>query len=170
MTATPPADGRARKSLADQIDRLDAILDGLAEALSGAVADTVREAVGLAVTEAVRAVLAEVLTNPAFAARLADRSAAPPPPAGPAWRDRLRAAGRIVRTTTAATAGWLGRQLARSAVVAAHQASAAAAGFARWYRAARAAVPAAAAVATRYRNRVAAAVAAGVLVGVGCYL
>jgi len=64
MTATTTnADGRTRKSLAEQIDRLDAILDGLSEALQGAVADTVKEAVGQAVQEAVRAVLSEVLTN-----------------------------------------------------------------------------------------------------------
>ena len=65
MTTTLPANGRARKSLSDQIDRLDAILDGLAEALTGAVADTVREAVTVAVTEAVRAEsIGEVLLRP----------------------------------------------------------------------------------------------------------
>jgi hypothetical protein len=63
MTATTTTNGQTRKALAQQIDRLDAILDGLSEALQGAVADTVKDAVGQAVQEAVRAVLSEVLTN-----------------------------------------------------------------------------------------------------------
>jgi hypothetical protein len=63
-------DGRARKSLAEQIDRLDKILDGLADALNEAVADAVTQAVSLAVKEAVQSVLTEVLSNPALGAQL----------------------------------------------------------------------------------------------------
>lgn len=44
MTATMMANGKTRKTLADQLDRLDRILDGLAEALNEAVADAVRSA------------------------------------------------------------------------------------------------------------------------------
>jgi hypothetical protein len=51
MTTNP--NGRTRKSLAEQIDRLDAILDGLGDALSESVAAAVSEAVGRAVKEAV---------------------------------------------------------------------------------------------------------------------
>jgi hypothetical protein len=69
-TTTTVTNGRARKSLAEQIDRLDSILDGLSEALQGAVSEAVTEAVGLAVKEAVRCVLAEVLTSPEFLERL----------------------------------------------------------------------------------------------------
>ena len=61
MTATL-TNGRSRKSLAAQIDRLDSTLDGLADGLN--------EAVATAVKEAVRAVLSEVLTNPELLARL----------------------------------------------------------------------------------------------------
>jgi hypothetical protein len=43
--------GRGRPTLAQQIDRLDAILDGLAGALNEAVAQAVKEAVKVAVTE-----------------------------------------------------------------------------------------------------------------------
>jgi hypothetical protein len=50
--------------LAEQIDRLDQILDGLADGLNEAVAMAVKEAVSLAVKEAVHAVITEVLTNP----------------------------------------------------------------------------------------------------------
>jgi hypothetical protein len=69
MTVTN-VNGRARRSLAEQIDRLDGILDGLADALNEAVAGAVQEAVGLAVREAVQAVLAEVLANPQLQQRL----------------------------------------------------------------------------------------------------
>jgi hypothetical protein len=48
-----------RKTLASQLDRLDAILDGLDNALAGAV----QAVVCTAVKEAVQAVLTEVLTN-----------------------------------------------------------------------------------------------------------
>ena len=65
-TTTTNTDGRTRKSLAEQIDRLDAILDGLGDALNEAVAAAVSEAAGRAVREAVQGVLAEVLTNPAL--------------------------------------------------------------------------------------------------------
>jgi hypothetical protein len=78
-TTTTNADGRARKSLAEQIDRLDAILDGLSDALQGAVADAVKEAVGQAVQEAVRAVLTEVLSNRDLQEQL--QQAAQPAPA-----------------------------------------------------------------------------------------
>src|SRR5262245_66223003 len=68
MTTT--TNGRTRKSLAEQIDRLDAILDGLADALNEAVADAVRDAVTAAVQEAVHAAVVEVLTNAELRKRL----------------------------------------------------------------------------------------------------
>src|SRR4051794_14507111 len=70
MSNVMGANGRARKTLADQIDRLDHVLDGLAEGLNEAVAQEVQRAVGRAVREAVQAAIKEVLTNPELAARL----------------------------------------------------------------------------------------------------
>jgi hypothetical protein len=56
---TTSANGRTeRKSLAGQIDRLDRILDGLADGLNEAVAAAVKEAVVVAVEAAVRELLA----------------------------------------------------------------------------------------------------------------
>ena len=108
MTATTTTNGQTRKSLAQQIDRLDAILDGLSEALQGAVADTVKEAVGQAVQEAVRAVLTEVLTNADLKQQL-QQAAQPPQEAagttswlGQAWGSvtgRLCQAGLHARVT-----------------------------------------------------------------------
>jgi hypothetical protein len=68
---------KVRKSLSEQIDRLDRILDGLAEALNGAVADAVTQAVSLAVKEAVQTVLTEVLSNPDLRAQLQGSAPAP---------------------------------------------------------------------------------------------
>jgi hypothetical protein len=65
MTTTTDTNGRARKSLAEQIDRLDGILDGLADGLNEAVAAAVKEAVTLAVRQAVQSVVSELVTNPA---------------------------------------------------------------------------------------------------------
>src|SRR4051812_38976407 len=101
------ANGRQRKSLEHQLDRLDAILDCLAEALNGAVADAVKDAVGVAVKEAVQVVLAEVLTNPAVAKTVAEAggvTSEPPPPSEskPTWRARLNLRGRAVRAAVAA--------------------------------------------------------------------
>src|SRR4051812_23301750 len=62
--------GKARKTLASQLDRLDDMLDGLSDALNESVATAVKEAVTLAVREAVQAVLTEMLTNPAILAKM----------------------------------------------------------------------------------------------------
>jgi hypothetical protein len=65
MTTTTNTNGRTmRKSLADQIDRLDGILDGLANALNESVAQAVRDVITQAVTEAVQAAVTEVLSSP----------------------------------------------------------------------------------------------------------
>ena len=77
-----PANGRARKSLEGQLDRVDRILDGLADALNESVADAVRDAVGQAVREAVHAVVAELVANPDVAKALAAAHGLTAPPAG----------------------------------------------------------------------------------------
>lgn len=51
----PVVNGRPRRSLTEEIDRLEAILDGLADALNGAVAEAVKDAVGGAAREALTA-------------------------------------------------------------------------------------------------------------------
>src|SRR5262249_27454090 len=70
MTMVTMNTGTARKSLAEQIDRLDHILDGLAEALNESVAAAVQQAVGEAVAVAVQAAVVEGLTNPELHKRL----------------------------------------------------------------------------------------------------
>jgi hypothetical protein len=152
MSETKELNGRvARKSLAEQIDRLDGILDGLAEALNGAVADAVRGAVGAAVRdaveEAVAAAVRAVLLNPDVRAALATGAAGPPErPAGTAnyaaaAAVRLRDAARAARSRAAARLhGWL-RGLSRLA-----------------------------GAALRLRRPLGLAVGVGAAVGLGCYL
>jgi hypothetical protein len=89
---TTMINGRARKSLADQIDRLDRVLDGLANALDGAVVNAVREGV--------RQVLAEVLTDPALCQGLQMLAPEPTPAAVPAPSSLGNGCWRLVR--------WLG--------------------------------------------------------------
>src|SRR5260370_8625039 len=78
MTTTLTQNGKERKSLAEQIDRLDGILDGLANSLNEAVAGAVREAT----TSAIRQALVEVLSNPDVLSLIgsAARLHAPPSP------------------------------------------------------------------------------------------
>jgi hypothetical protein len=61
MTAT--LNGAPRKNLSDQIDRLDHILDGLADAIPAVVADSIRFSVRQAVQQAVQEAITEVLAN-----------------------------------------------------------------------------------------------------------
>lgn len=82
MTATASCNGKPpRKQLADQLDRLDGIIDALADGLNQAVADAAREGTRLAVKDAI----VEIMTNPELRALLAPAQPVPasapvPPP------------------------------------------------------------------------------------------
>jgi hypothetical protein len=98
MTSTISGNGTQRKSLASQIDRLDQILDGLADALNESVAEAVREVVGLAVREAVQGTVREVLSSPELLrAALHKHSPAVPTQAPPAKRQALKGLLQSVR-------------------------------------------------------------------------
>src|SRR4051794_38609750 len=89
---TNSSNGQVRKTLATQLDRLDAILDSLSDGLNQAVATAVEQAVEAAVREGVRqgvrGALSELLTDPevlavlraTVAAQAADSQANPAPP------------------------------------------------------------------------------------------
>jgi hypothetical protein len=104
MTVAIATNGRARKSLADQIDRLDGILDGLAGALNEAVVEAVRQAV----TVAVKAALAEALAHPELRQRLTAVPAAEVGPR-PSLLNRLMAAARRTMNRMTSAAGRFGR-------------------------------------------------------------
>jgi hypothetical protein len=108
METAQTNNGKLRKSLAEQIDRLDAILTGLADALNKSVAAAVTAAVAQAVREAVQAVLTDVLTNPELLQLLhgAAAGAAVPAAAGPGLGACLRrAGGRVAEGARAARDG-----------------------------------------------------------------
>jgi hypothetical protein len=64
MTSIINNGNTSRKQLSSQLDRLDTILDGLAEALNESVASAVKDTVGQVVKEAVETTIREVLSNP----------------------------------------------------------------------------------------------------------
>ena len=112
----PSLNGRAKKTLSHQLDRLDEILDGFAEALQGAVSDAVAASVGNVVRDAVAAAVREVLAAQAVQATRMARVQAeivplmlPPAvvarPAGPSRWARFRAevasAARSLRAAVA---------------------------------------------------------------------
>ena len=75
MSATATMNGKPqRKQLADQLDRLDGIIDALAEGLNQAVIDAAREGTRLAVKDAI----VEILTDPALRAKLLQAAALEP--------------------------------------------------------------------------------------------
>src|SRR5438270_1984167 len=92
MTTHASKNGQERKTLASQLDRLDAILDVLGEGLNEAVALAVQEAVTVAVRQAVKVAVAEVLTNPDVLQRLrgAPVATAVPPPAPTTLTQKLK--------------------------------------------------------------------------------
>jgi hypothetical protein len=113
---------RPRKNLADQIDRLDSLLDGLADNLNEAVASSVQQAVAAAVKEAVTTgvtqAIVEVLTNPELQQLLRPPTTPAPPPSPPApsessggggflgglWLALSGTAGRVAKAASRAVA------------------------------------------------------------------
>src|SRR6266567_4548749 len=83
-TSVAGADGKARrKTLSDQLDRLDGVIDDLSEGLHQAVAHVVGQAVTQAVQQAVEGLMQTVLNNPELLRNLAAQLG-PPAPAAPA--------------------------------------------------------------------------------------
>ena len=86
-TNSAVADGKpARKTLASQLDRLDGIIDVLADGLNETVAQVVQQAVTTAVQQALDGLLQAAVANPDLVRTLADRLGPPTPddPAAPA--------------------------------------------------------------------------------------
>src|SRR5262245_33945961 len=107
MTATmtgPAANGRQQKTLSHQLDRLDAILDGLAEALNESVAAAVRDAVAAAVREAVEVALKEVLSRPELLRAALAAHGGPAAGAAEPVKQRAEFGQRLRRAWSCATA------------------------------------------------------------------
>jgi len=106
-----------RKTLADQLDRLDAIIDALAAGLNETVADVVRQAVTAAVQQALEGLAQAALSNPDLLRRLTEQFAPPAqegpapaavPPARAGWPGRVRGwlSSRLSRACGACAAAW----------------------------------------------------------------
>src|SRR5215470_868090 len=116
------ADGKApRKTLSDQLDRLDRVIDDLSEGLNQAVATVVQQAVTQAVQQAVEGLAQAVLSNPELLRNLAEQLSPPSreeataspsegesptsgPPVGPLARSRCGASGPLRRAGAACAA------------------------------------------------------------------
>jgi hypothetical protein len=117
MNATTVTNGRPRKQLADQLDRLDeqmdradGIIDALADGLNQAVADAARDGVTAAVKDAV----IELMTNPDLRAAV-HRATAPPAEARPSVWERLKGRARRAAAQVAAAARAVGAAVADKA-------------------------------------------------------
>jgi hypothetical protein len=174
MTSTMSGNGIQRKSLAGQIDRLDAILDGLADALNESVAEAVREVVGQVVHEAVSSTVREVLSSPELLrAALTRHPTAMPTPEPTAKRRTLkdllegvRAACDRARQATVRMGTKLGRALAWGLRRLRHGGAAAAARCAGALRC----LGGVGRQPWRFRRSCTVALTVGVLSGVGSYL
>jgi hypothetical protein len=180
--STTTLNNGVRKTLASQLDRLDMILDGLAENLNEAVAiaatNSVKEIVNVAVQEAVRAALVEILTNAEVQKRLINVRPATPTmihlreKAGSCWSWLVRAAKgtwtRIVALAAVASnkVKSMGSSLVRVASTKVQQARKE---IVRSIRRGWMLMNALAVLAKRFRKQLVVAVGVGVLVGVVCY-
>jgi hypothetical protein len=106
-----------RKTLADQLDRLDSIIDALATGLNETVAEVVKQAVTVAVQQAVEGLVQAALTNPellrgliakAMPVNTDTKDAEPSEPAKPS---RLARTWNWVRSSCAAFQQKLGKGL-----------------------------------------------------------
>jgi hypothetical protein len=176
-----------RKTLASQIDRLDSILDGLAENLNDAVAtaaaEGVKAVVSLAVQEAVHSALVEVLSSAEIQKRLAASQAMSIPTPVPLLV-RLAVKARscwswLVCSAKATASKMVTMARAASAKVRTVERSLAAATSAKVQKAREQVVrraktgwmlaTALAAIAKRYYKQLALAIGVGILVGIACY-
>ena len=176
--STTTLNNGVRKTLASQLDRLDTILDGLAENLNEAVAiaaaNSVKEIVNVAVQEAVRAALVEILTNVEVQKRLIHERPTTPTmiqlreKAGSCWSWIIRAAkGTWTKIVMASNkVKEMGSSLVRVASTKVQQARKE---IVRSIRKGWMLMTVLAALAKRFRRQLLLAVGVGVLVGVVCY-
>jgi hypothetical protein len=112
-SSTLDSNGRLqRKTLSNQIDRLDGMLEGLAENLNDAVALAVKETVAQVVREAVELAVKEVLSNPELLrAAQAQHSPPAPPQQPPAPKAQRRSCTDVLQSGWS----WLCRKVTRTA-------------------------------------------------------
>jgi hypothetical protein len=112
-----------RKTLASQLDRLDNIIDAIADGLPKAIADVVCQAISAALPDAIQGVITQVLSQPDVLRQLAGLNApaavpAPSEPASPPQpeptapsRSKLGAAWGWLRTKVSKGCSWVTSKL-----------------------------------------------------------
>ena len=116
MTATMTNNGpaRTRPSLTDTITKLDAMIDGLSEAIPGTIKDTLQESVGAAVAEGVRAALIDIMSNAEVLALLRGTlvpTATAPEPVAPAQPTLLQGWWTNITRAAVTASQWTWRKL-----------------------------------------------------------
>jgi hypothetical protein len=107
-TATTNSNGKApRKTLADQLDRLDNIIDALATGLNETVAEVVKQAVTVAVQQAIEGVVQAVVQNPELLRALVAQVVPPAATAQPATPASAPPRPSRVKAGLSAAWGWL---------------------------------------------------------------
>ena len=162
-TQTSSSNGQVRKTLASQLDRLDAILDSLSDGLNQAVAGAVEQAVEAAVREGVRqgvrGALREVLTDPEVLAAIRATAAAQAADAQP---------NQAAPPSPSSRPGFLGRAWNR-VKAGAHQASCALAAATRRVRQTAATAWGGLRLLQPFRGQILLALGVGAAAGVGAY-
>ncbi len=172
MNATM-TNGRQRKSLANEIDRLEATVDALAIGLNEAVATVVEKVVEKIVRDAVQTAVAEVLANPELRKKLAPPKKSVPSKVVGAITSAGRSAVRVAKwvSAKAVKTGHLAQNGIRAGGAAAIAKVCAADRCVRtlacrsWVRAQRTL-----ALVRRLRRPLLTAAGIGFVVGVGCYV
>ena len=136
MSAT--TNGKPRRQLADQLDRLDGIIDALSDGLNQAVADAARDGTRAAIAD----VLKDLLTDPEVIT-LVRTAAGPPPQTATADGGRPTLLARVGQAVRSAVSGLVDqvRNVIRAAIVKAATVTNRMAATARYVRTAAAVVP-----------------------------
>jgi hypothetical protein len=104
MANTMNTNGRPmRKSLAEQLDRLEGVIENLADGLNQTVAEVVKEAVTVAVQQAIQGVVQAVVANPGLLRQLTGQVNTTPGSTPEPKPSRLKKAWQWLRTKLGST-------------------------------------------------------------------
>jgi hypothetical protein len=165
-----------RKTLASQLDRLDTIIDGLAdnlhEAVALATANVVKETLTVVVQEAVRGALVEILTNAEVQKRLASQhvNVQPPVPLMVRLAAKARSCWSWLKSTMKGACSKVKQMVSSLSTVTAAKVEQARQQVVQRAKMCWMWTVALAALVKRFRVQLLVAVGIGLLVGVACYM
>jgi hypothetical protein len=173
MTMSTTTLNAGRKTLASQLDRLDTIIDGLADSLhetvAMATANVVKETLTVVVQEAVRGALVEILTNSELQKQLAG-NVQPPVPLMVRLAAKARSCWSWLKSTVKGACSQLKQMVSSLATAASTKVQKARQQVVHRAKMCWMWTVALAVLAKRFRFQLGMAVSIGILVGVVCYL